>query len=306
MPIWMAVNAASLQQALDLCSGPNCTRAAAFDRTSRLGHGSTIANYQLNTVVFLPVLLGLFLGVPVLAREYEQRTLVLAWSQDISPLRWLTGKLLVLGGAVTLLAAALAAESQHVAALVRLADRRSLFEGTVFQAGGRLPLTLAPAWLMFGVAAGAVLRRMVSAFAVVLGAFVGGIVLMAQWRPYFQAPLTATTSLRDQTGAEPASGAAVPNTLSLDNGQGASVDSAGHIHPFHEVMGQWCGTIPDDKPGAFLSCLQQHDLVGIQQRFQPAGRLGTFHLIENGLNLTLLVLSLAITWWCVCRARTTT
>ena len=35
------------------------------------------------------LLAGMFLGVPLLAREHEQRTLVLAWSQDITPQRWL-------------------------------------------------------------------------------------------------------------------------------------------------------------------------------------------------------------------------
>ena len=38
-----------------------------------------------------------FLGIPLLAREHEQRTLLLAWSQDITPQRWLWTKLALLG-----------------------------------------------------------------------------------------------------------------------------------------------------------------------------------------------------------------
>ena len=45
------------------------------------------------------------IGVPVLSREHEQRTLLLAWSQDVSPVRWLWTKLALLGGFVAALTA---------------------------------------------------------------------------------------------------------------------------------------------------------------------------------------------------------
>ncbi|MFJ2579604.1 hypothetical protein [Kitasatospora aureofaciens] len=307
MLIWMVVNASEIQSALDLCTGPDCSKAITDERASRLSHAAVYAGYQLNTVVFLPVLLGLFLGVPVLAREYEQRTLMLAWSQDISPLRWLLGKLTILGVIVAALATALAGEAEHVAGLAHLADRTSLFDGALFQAGGWLPLTLALAWMMFGVAAGAVLRRTLPALAVVLGAFIGRTVLMVQLRPHFMTPLTSTRSLEAGrhvvTAGDPLQ--PVPNDLLLDGGNGPFLDTAGHTHAYKEVMSQWCGSIPDGKDNAFVACLKQHDLVGIQQSYQPASRLGTFHLIENGFNLTMLVASLVVTWWIVRKGRTT-
>lgn len=68
-------------------------------------------------------------------------------------------------------------------------------------------------------------------------------------------------------------------------------------------MSQACGSIPDGRGDAFFSCLKQHGFVGMQQSLQPEGRLGTFHLIENGINLTLFVVSLAVTWWLVRRGR---
>lgn len=70
-------------------------------------------------------------------------------------------------------------------------------------------------------------------------------------------------------------------------------------------MGQWCGNVLNGKTDDFMACPRQHDLIGSRQLFQPASRLGTFHLIENGLNLGLLVLALAVTWWRVRRPRTT-
>ncbi|GAB7185411.1 hypothetical protein ATKI12_5242 [Kitasatospora sp. Ki12] len=306
---WMAVNAADLQGALDLCHGPDCSRAVAEDRLARIRHGADIAGYQLNLVVFLPAMLGMFIGVPLLAREYEQRTLLLAWSQDISPRRWLFGKLAVLGTVVGGLAAALATECLHVARLVHLADRRSLFEGTLFQAGGWMPLTLALAWGMFGVAVGGALRRLVPAFLVVLGSFAGRTALMERLRPHLMDPVTRTIPLPPGGGAGGGGGvdafAPVANDLVLDGGKAPFVDAAGGLHPYNEVMGQWCGNIPDGRAEAFSSCLRQHGLTGMQQSLQPEGRMGTFHLIENGLNLGLFVVALVVTWWLVRRARTT-
>lgn len=56
-------------------------------------------------VVVMPLLIGVFLGAPLLAREHEQRTLLLAWSQDVSPQRWLWSKLVLLGGLIAVLTA---------------------------------------------------------------------------------------------------------------------------------------------------------------------------------------------------------
>ncbi|MFD5466126.1 hypothetical protein ACFWIQ_25320 [Kitasatospora sp. NPDC127059] len=303
--VWMAVNAAELRSAMDLCHGSDCTKAVADERAARIRDAADLAGHQLNLVVFLPAMIGTFLGVPLLAKEYEHRTLLLAWSQDLSPQRWLFGKLAVLGTAVAVLSAALAAECLHVSQLVHLADRRSLFEGTLFQAGGWMPLTLGLTWAMFGVAAGAALRRLLPAFAVVLGAFGLRNWAMEQLRPHLLDPLTRVLPLGPDrsAGADPL--AAVPNELLLDGGKAPFVDAAGHVHAYGDVMTQYCGSIPDGRGDAFVSCLQQQGLVGVQQAYQPASRLGIFHLIENGLNLTVFVLSLALTWWLVRRGRTT-
>ena len=60
------------------------------------------------------LLIGVFLGVPLLAREHEQRTLLLAWSQDITPQRWLWTKLALLAGLTAALCTATAAACDHL------------------------------------------------------------------------------------------------------------------------------------------------------------------------------------------------
>ena len=124
------------------------------------------AAYLMNSVVFLPVLVAVFWGVPLLAREFEQRTLPLAWSQDVSRLKWLAGKTAVMLVLVGAMGTALAAASIHLAHQYHAYTGESLFEGTQFQAGGWMPLTFGLAWLAVGIAAGAATRRVLVAIAI--------------------------------------------------------------------------------------------------------------------------------------------
>jgi hypothetical protein len=118
MLIWMAVTASQIKQGLAMCDGfTRCPRDVVDTARATLDHRYSYATYELNTVAFLPVLLGLFWGVPIFAREFDQRTLTLAWSQDVSPLRWLGGKLAILGAVAAALGAALAGEAEHLAYL---------------------------------------------------------------------------------------------------------------------------------------------------------------------------------------------
>ena len=68
----------------------------------------------LNTSVLLhqamPVLAGMFLGAPLLAREAENGTLQLAWSQGVGRTRWLIAMVIPLAVLVALAAAGLALE----------------------------------------------------------------------------------------------------------------------------------------------------------------------------------------------------
>jgi len=309
MLLWMISTAHEITSALAQCPDGLCASAVVRDiQQPHLDHGYSFATYELNTVTFLPVGLGLFWGVPLLAREYEQRTLMLAWSQDVSPLKWLLSKLAILGAVAAVLGTALAAESEHLVYLAHLAGRRSLFEGTLFQGGGWLPLTLGLAWFAFGVAVGTVARRMLPALAIVLAAFIGRTVLMIRYRGDFMSPLSVMKGL----GVLPSKGGAAPNpVVSNDMSLGSAfADAAGHAIPQGQQVLDSCigGYQQPGKPtNAYLThCMQQHGVVGVMNQYQPASRMGTFHFIENGLNLSLLILSLAVTWWFVRRASTTT
>jgi hypothetical protein len=67
------------------CGNTACPNGAA--QAAPLGGPFGLATLSADLAVvamFLPLLAGMFLGTPLLAREHEQRTLLLAWSQDIT------------------------------------------------------------------------------------------------------------------------------------------------------------------------------------------------------------------------------
>src|SRR5262245_25454796 len=53
---------------------------------------------------FLPALIGVFVGAPLLAREFEQGTWRLAFTQEVSRTRWLVTRLVLVGGGVVVAA----------------------------------------------------------------------------------------------------------------------------------------------------------------------------------------------------------
>lgn len=300
LAVFMVLTASKLGSMAAHCADPNvhCMREKTESVPSH-------ATYLMNSVTFLPVLVAVFWGVPLLAREFEQRTLPLAWSQDVGRQKWLFGKTAVLLTLVGAMGTLLAGLSQHLAHQYHAYTGESLFEGTQFQAGGWLPLTLGLAWLAIGIAAGAAARRVLVAIAAVGALWITRMVLMVQARQRFATPLTSKrpfAGFDDSSVSEAVSSTSYPNDMSLNGGSTGFYDSHGAAHSAKQVMQNWgCADSRTD----IGTCLKDHDIIGKMSEFQPANRMGTFHLIENGINLGLFVLALVVAWYCVKRTRTT-
>jgi hypothetical protein len=290
-----------LMTASDLASMAHTCLTAPADqcRRDKTEPTPSHATYLMNSVVFLPVLVAVFWGVPLLAREFEQRTLPLAWSQDVSRLQWLAGKTAVMIVLVGTMGTALAAASIHLAYEYHAYTSESLFDGTQFQAGGWMPLTLGLAWLAVGIAAGAATRRVLVAIAVVGGLWIVRMVGLVQLRPNLMTPISLIKPVA--IGRPERSGPSFTFSNDMDVTSGSALlDVHGATHPEAQVMDDWCGSADDVN-----ACLHQHGILGHVVRYQPGSRMGTFHLIENGMNLGLFVIALAIAWWCVKKVRTT-
>jgi hypothetical protein len=152
------------------------------------------ALYAPRFLEFMPGLIGAFLGAPLLAREFEAGTYRFAWTQGAGRMRWVAGKVAALALAGTALALAF---SQVFAwwyrpfepSIARMISGQAFeVEGVVFAARTLLAFTL-------GVAAGAIIRRVVPALAATLAGWLAvAWPTVAFLRPHFQAPLTVAVT----------------------------------------------------------------------------------------------------------------
>lgn len=60
---------------------------------------ASLVGYVTWGLHFVPLLIGMFVGAPVIAREFETGTFRFAWTQGIGRRRWLVGKFALLGAA---------------------------------------------------------------------------------------------------------------------------------------------------------------------------------------------------------------
>ena len=134
----------------------------------------------------LPLLVGAFIGAPLVSRELEQGTYLLAWTQGVPRRRWLIAKLAMLGGLSALGFAALAGLMAWWSAPVDPLVGPWL----TFDARGLAPFAYAFFALALGVAAGAISRQVVGAMFATAGIFVAVRLAVAQLRPYFLPPLS--------------------------------------------------------------------------------------------------------------------
>lgn len=137
----------------------------------------------------LPAIVGAFWGAPLVAREFERGTYRLAWTQSVSPVRWITGKLTVLTLAAAAGGAATSALFGWAVSGWRITGSVNRFrEWWIFDLVGVVPVLLWPLALLLGVAAGLVIRRVSTAMAVSLVLFGTLTIGLAQVRPHYATP----------------------------------------------------------------------------------------------------------------------
>ena len=165
---------------------------------------SFLSHYRLlqdlgNLVIAVPVLVGMFWGAPLVARELETGTHRLVWTQSVTRTRWLAVKLGLIG-LVSVAAAGLL--SLIVTWWSSPIDQLNMNQFTsVFDQRGVVPIGYAAFAFVLGVAAGLLARRTLPAMAATLVAFVSVRVLITFWvRPHLMAPVRTTSRLRMTTG----------------------------------------------------------------------------------------------------------
>jgi hypothetical protein len=232
----------------------------------------------------LQLLLGALVGAPLVTREMEQHTHLLAWTQSITRTRWLSVKLALVLGVGLLASGAL------LAGLSWWHDPWAQYEGSF---GTSIYDTSGPVWvvttglaLALGIFAGALTRRTVAAIFLTIALFVAiRAPVEFLWRPHFETPVTVTYSV-DQ-----------PNPPALSNQDW--IISQGFVDAQGNRSTNFRGNCTSGE--TLTQCLQANSIQAQYITYQPASRFWTFQWIETGIYLGFSLLALCATFWLVRR-----
>ncbi|MFZ0252043.1 MAG: hypothetical protein WAL61_19025 [Acidimicrobiales bacterium] len=310
-------DAAAARCPTDNGNGPGCINPVA----------TTDAKLQvlaLGLVLVVPVLIGMFWGAPLVARELESGTFRLAWTQSVSRLRWLLVKLGLVGVASAVVAGTLSLMvTWWFSPIDKVTANR--FSPAAFGMHGFVPASYALFAFALGAVTGLLFRRTLPAMAVTLAGFVVARVAVAEWiRPHFMTPVTEAVKLGPNAGwgitqSAPGAGITVsanapdlPNSLVVsstivnDAGQSPSASFLqkacplpGLNNPPAAAGGVRRASVTPDATAqqGFQRCVDAvsakfHQVVV----YQPASRFWTFQTYET---LLFVALSAALAGLCV-------
>jgi len=230
----------------------------------------------------LPVALGVLFGGPLLAREFEQGTHRLAWTQSVTHSRWLAARLAMAAGVLVVVAAVAAGLLTWWWGRF---DQLGISSRAALERGSLVPVATAVLAFCIATAAGALTRRVVPALATGLVAVLvvaAALNLAAQhWLP--PRPLTITY---------PAATSSPRAGLDDQVVSSGYRDRAGRdLSP--RAVDRLC---PGTGGQAVDRCLTASGIQRVD-RYQPAGRAWQLALAQSALYLVVAALFLALAWW---------
>lgn len=239
------------------------------------------------TTVALPGLLALFWGVPLVAKEQEEGTNVLAWTQSITRREWMRTNLTW----ALLAAAGLGAVVSGLVSWWRTPFNALYGRMGAFDIQGIVSVAYCVFAVALGIAAGVALKRVLPALAVTLGVLVTlRAVITIYLRPHYLAPVRLSVPLTSHGGGVPANAWVLSNDL---------VNPAGRVIHFvgPSSLPAACHNVAVT---AMDSCMTSQGYKSLIV-FQPDSRFWTLQGIEAGLFLVLAVPLVAFAYRRVCR-----
>ena len=266
-------------------------------------------NFLSNGIIVqvLPVLIGTFIGAPLLAREMETGTFRYTWTQGFGRWRWTLAKLVALGLAVTVAAELFSLvlgwyyqpyfSTGNYALAV---DEPSPFNSGLFDLGRVTFAGWTLAAFAIGALAGMLIRRVVPAIAATLAVYAGLAFAVGGFlREHYLTPLV-TTSLN-----LPGSAWVLGQWWTKG---GVTLSQATMVQVMDPVFARNIPAVPSDdvhlfKQQALASTTEYLTRHGYTYwtRYQPGSRYWPFQWIEGGWLLALSVLLIAGTVWLVRR-----
>ncbi|MGO9489606.1 MAG: hypothetical protein ACLQBB_11325 [Solirubrobacteraceae bacterium] len=283
-------------------------------------HDSLLRNLLGPILLAIPLITGIFWGAPLVARELENGTYRLAWTQSVTRTRWLATKIALVGLSSIAVAALFGLMVSWWFSPIDKLNMNRLTPG-VFDERGIVVIGYAAFAFAFAVAAGTLIRRTLPAMATTLLAFVGARLIVTYWiRPHLIAPAHTTTSLQSGSNlgfeAGPSGGAtfvagnpSIPNAWVLSS---RIVDNARHadttqsLHRFLQTACPGIGAPPvaggtrhvaDEE--TFQACINQLTArFHLAVAYEPAGRYWPLQGYETAIFLGLaLILAGFCFWW---------
>jgi hypothetical protein len=301
LAVWLWITGTSLHHAYAAATACHPASSAACQGLVSALDG--MDNFLSNGLILqaVPVLIGAFVGAPVLARELETGTFRFAWPQGFGRWRWALAKLMPLAVVVTAAAGVfgvlLSWYYQPYFApgnqALGLPEMIPFFPGLFDLRGVGFPAWTLAAFAI-GALAGMLIRRVIPAIVTTLAVYAGLAVATGGFlREHYLTPLlTASFNLPGT--------AWIISQWSTRDGRFAFAG-----HPPGSLLNQFCSSVPPGpggKPssGTFARCLAQHGYTQWTS-YQPASRFWPFQWIEGGWLFALSALLIAATVWLVRR-----
>ena len=248
--------------------------------------------YLLPLFLLAPALFGMFWGAPLVARELENGTHRLAWTQSITRGRWITSKLAIILASSAVAAGILALTMTWWAGPFVKSGNWVRLEWGNFDLQGIVPIAYTVFAVALGVALGAMFRKTLPAvFATLPIFFAVRIPIMLIAREHYMGAKTTTEGFKfSNVATELGPGDWIINSQLVD-GTGAPFGSYGGFD-FADLAARCPGIAPAGKGAgddAVMSCL---DRIGVHtlQTYHPAGRFWAFQAIESAIFLGLAAL----------------
>jgi ABC-type transport system involved in multi-copper enzyme maturation permease subunit len=254
----------------------NCPSNGACDLLGNLFKGDGAIIDTVHLTIALPILLGLFVGATLVARETEHATNVLVWTQTVTRRRWLFTKVGMALVATLLTSAAVSALVTWWSGTPNALDGNR-FQGAQFDTQNVAPIAFALFAVALGIAAGCLIRRTLPALAATVGIFtVLRIVVSVYLRPHYTKAVTKTFGV-GLDGQLPSGSWTLSSHL---------VDPTGNVVNGLLHMPAACSSAVDRS--GVQGCL---DRVGFHTvvSYHPASHYWPFQWIEAGIYIVLAI-----------------
>jgi ABC-2 family transporter protein len=264
-------------------------------------------------ILVLPLIFGVFWGSSFLAKEYDEGTNKLAWTQSVSRRKWLTVKLAWMLIATAVLAAIFAGLSTWWSKTPNTLFMYR-FDSLHFSVQGIAPVAYSLFSVAFGIMFGAWFRKTMVAIGLTFGLFIAIVFIAVPnfVRPHYMTPITITSAMgpNNDVGSKIPAGAWVLTRNILD-GNGKAVNNIFTSAPSqcqkiiqqNQITNNHGDIRVKASPGGgdqIDTCL---DKAGFHQvaTYQPSYRYWDFQRIETGIFLGMTALAVGTTYRLVLR-----